>query len=293
MSGAYIAQRRDVFHKALILSGVYSIATDAKGEVPSNADSSSPSSRDIALRLARLLDVPKGPKLKGQTMGALFEGAIRDYIESTFVELQHIRPGAWSVDDLGNRGHHQAESYAQYEHLGGLNELAAKDSRLRIALGNDYVVSPDIIVSRGLLEDGDINAPREFIDDTCSMAADLRSGAGKKPILHASISAKWTIRSDRAQNSRTEALNLIRNRKGRLPHIVVATAEPLPSRIASLALGTGDIDCVYHLALYELREAVESYSVDKGVDDTLEMLDMLIAGRRLKDISDLPLDLCV
>ena len=53
------------------------------------------------------------------------------------------------------------------------------------------------------------------------------------------------MRSDRAQNSRTEALNLIRNRKGNLPHIVVVTGEPMPARIASLALGTGDIDCVY------------------------------------------------
>lgn len=90
--------------------------------------------------------------------------------------------------------------------------------------------------------------------------ADLRKKNGGKPILHASISAKWTMRSDRAQNSRTEALNLIRNRKGRLPHIVVVTGEPLPSRLASLAFGTGDIDCVYHFALYELIDAVKDYS---------------------------------
>ncbi len=37
--------------------------------------------------------------------------------------------------------------------------------------------------------------------------------------------------SDRAQNTRSEALNLIRNRKGRLPHIVVVTEEPSPSRL--------------------------------------------------------------
>ena len=108
-------------------------------------------------------------------------------------------------------------------------------------------------------------------------------------MLHASISAKWTIRSDRAQNSRTEALNLIRNRKGHLPHIVVVTGEPLPSRLASLALGTGDIDCVYHFALYELIEAVKSV----GDESSNEMLNILINGKRLKDISDLPLDLAV
>jgi len=56
-----------------------------------------------------------------------------------------------------------------------------------------------------------------------------------------------------------------------------------------LALGTGDIDCVYHFALYELVEAVK----EVGAEDSIEMLNILIKGKRLKDISDLPLDLAV
>jgi len=117
----------------------------------------------------------------------------------------------------------------------------------------------------------------------------LRSCNSKKPILHASISCKWTIRSDRSQNARTEGLNLIRNRKGNTPHIVIVTAEPYPHRIASLALGTGDIDCVYHFALPELQAAVR----DQDSEPLLEMLDILIIGKRLRDISDLPFDLAV
>lgn len=97
------------------------------------------------------------------------------------------------------------------------------------------------------------------------------------------------MRSDRAQNSRTEALGLIRNRKGHLPHIAVVTAEPLPSRLASLAMGTGDIDCLYHFALYELIEAVNQ----SGAEDSIEILNILVEGKRLKDISDLPLDLAI
>ena len=98
------------------------------------------------------------------------------------------------------------------------------------------------------------------------------------------------MRSDRAQNSRTEALGLIRNRKGHLPHIVVVTGEPLPARIASLALGTGDIDCVYHIALYELLDAVGKCS-SRSRDEAMVLLNNMIDGKRLKDISDLPLDL--
>lgn len=70
---------------------------------------------------------------------------------------------------------------------------------------------------------------------------------------------------------------------------MVVTGEPLPSRIASLALGTGDIDCVYHFALPELIAAVE----ETGRTEVVETLETLVQGKRLKDISDLPLDLSV
>ncbi|HBB61354.1 MAG TPA: hypothetical protein DCZ61_06145 [Lachnospiraceae bacterium] len=82
---------------------------------------------------------------------------------------------------------------------------------------------------------------------------------------------------------------LIRNRKGLTPHIVVVTGEPLPSRLSSLALGTGDIDCVYHFALYELIDAVK----DTGAEDSIEILKILVEGKRLRDISDLLLDLAI
>lgn len=157
-------------------------------------------------------------------------------------------------------------------------------------MGNDYVVAPDVVVYRRLCTDDEINADRVIVDEDYATRADIRwMDDGRKPILQASISAKFTMRSDRAQNSRTEALNLIRNRKGHLPHIVVVTAEPMPNRIASLALGTGDIDCVYHFALPELAKAVEESKSEIAV----ETLETLILGKRLKDISDLPLDLAV
>ena len=157
------------------------------------------------------------------------------------------------------------------------------------SLGNDYLVAPDIVIYRKLYKDYEINENQIVVDNTVSTKADIREANGGKPILHASISAKFTMRSDRAQNSRTEALNLIRNRKGRLPHIVVVTAEPLPGRLASLALGTGDMDCIYHFALYELIQAVR----EVGSDDARELLETLVEGKRMKDISDLPLDLAV
>jgi len=156
-------------------------------------------------------------------------------------------------------------------------------------LGSDYIVTPDIVITRETEDDTVINAPGMLVDERYARLASLRRMNNSLPLLHASISCKWTIRSDRAQNSRTEALNLVRNRKGHLPHVVVVTGEPLPSRVASIALGTGDIDCVYHFALLELRETL----AELAFSDAQEMLEIMVGGKRLKDIADLPLDLAV
>ena len=212
-----------------------------------------------------------------------------EFLRETFPNLQNLRPGNWTILQLGNNNKLKTSDFAQYEHLAYLNTLTTQNAQLAAALGNDYLVAPDVVVYRNLYEDSEINAMQHIVDDKICKMADIRKSNGGKPILHASVSAKYTMRSDRAQNSRTEALNLIRNRKGHLPHIVVVTAEPMPNRLASLALGTGDIDCVYHFALYELIRAVK----EVGSEDALETLETLVQGKRLKDISDLPLDLSV
>jgi hypothetical protein len=56
------------------------------------------------------------------------------------------------------------------------------------------------------------------------------------------------------QNIRHECLQMIRHRRGRQPHLVTVTAEPLPSRLASIARGTGEVDAVYHIA-YDAMDA--------------------------------------
>lgn len=283
---AMIAEARKNFHKSLLEHGILSV--NDKG-VASNADGSNVLSKKIAKGIADRLMAEVHDRSVGQTSGAKFEQVIREFLNDTFPKLQNIRPGEWTIIKLGNKSKIKTSSFAQYEHLEYLTRLVAADSRLAASMGNDYMVAPDVVIYRSLLTDEEINHDTEVVDSSISLMADLRKSNGGLPILHASISAKWTMRSDRAQNSRTEALGLIRNRKGRLPHIVVVTGEPLPSRLASLALGTGDIDCMYHFALYELVEAVN----ETGAEDSIELIKSLIEGKRLKDISDLPIDLCV
>ena len=289
MDKVLILEERKAYHNQLIEKGVLSISADG---VASNADGSNQPSKIIARLVAEKLGAKVGQKVKGQTAGTLFEQITMQFISSTFPKLQHLRPGDWTVLSLGNQSSVKTFDFAQYEHLAYLSQLVEQNKQLSTMLGNDYMVAPDVVIYRDLYEDIEINQGHQYInDDICKMAS-LRKKNGGKPILHASVSAKWTMRSDRAQNSRTEALNLIRNRKGHLPHIIVVTGEPLPSRLASLALGTGDLDCVYHFAFYELIDAVKEYS-QNGREDILETLENLVEGNRLKDISDLPLDLSV
>ncbi len=289
---ALIANARYLFHKQLFETNTLSLTSTG---VASNADTSSRGSKAIARRIVDILvgeqhhSVLTVEKTSGQTLGKQFETLTMEYLRNTFPYLQKLRPGKWTILQLGNNNKLKTSDFAQYEHLAYLNALTAQNAQLAAALGNGYLVAPNVVVYRDLYEDDEINAERCIVDNGICKMADIRKSNGGKPILHASVSAKYTMRSDRAQNSRTDALNLIRNRKGHLPHIVVVTAEPMPNRIASLALGTGDIDCVYHFALYELLRAVK----EVGSEDAIETLETLVQGKRLKDISDLPLDLTV
>lgn len=283
---ALITKARKNYHQELLSKGVLTV--DRNG-IPSNADSSSKLSISIARGIADQLMAEVREKVVGQTSGAKFEQINMQFLFETFPKLQNLRPGKWHIAKLGNRNAMKTSSFSQYEHLEYLSLLTHSDARLAASMGNDYMVAPDVVIYRETETDEAINEHMVIVDDSVCRLADLRKSNGGLPILHASISAKWTMRSDRAQNSRTEALGLIRNRKGHLPHIVVVTGEPMPTRIASLALGTGDIDCVYHFALYELVQAVKEVQAE----DSIELLDMLIQGKRLKDISDLPLDLTI
>lgn len=280
------ADARKEFHAQLLLN---TLTINSAGVV-SNADSSNKNSKAIAREIAMLLQAETiGERIAGQTSGNQFEGICAEFVKTTFLKLGHLRPGKWNVQQVSARNRLEIAKYEQYAHLVALDRAAKSDAQLAAALGSDYTITPDIVVSRAPEHDDMINKPELLVDNSVTLMSGLRESNGGRPLLHASISCKWTIRSDRAQNARSEALNLMRNRKGTLPHIMVVTAEPTPSRLASIALGTGDIDCVYHFALYELMTAVKLL----GLNDAADMLAVMVDGKRLKDISDLPLDLAI
>lgn len=289
MKNSLVGKARHKYHRELIERRVFGL----RNGVPTLADVGSTTSKQIASALADI--VAKAAEvdlllseLSGQTLGKQFTDVTRDFLQECFEYMNNVRPGPWYYET--EEGIAQFE---QYRHLSEIARQAEQSLELRALLGADYIVKPDIVISRERLPDEAFGEGILNPNDNLAQATPLRAknaGDGLSTrILHASVSCKWTMRSDRAQNTRTEALNLIRNRKGKVPMIVAVTAEPMPTRLASLALGTGDIDRVYHFALYELREAVSK----SGKDDQREMLDELVQGNRLADISDLPFDLAI
>ena len=280
----YFVTARKAYHAALLEKYVLTLS---ENHVPSNADGSNPTSTAVALGILHRIqsETLMNARLAGQAAGREFERATKAYLEDKFLKLAALRPGKWALKSQKSA----IANFSQYRHLAELEKISIAQPEIAAVLGRDYLIAPDIVITRMPESDDVINTPEILVDDTVGTRSDLRERKGSPQILHASISCKWTLRSDRAQNSRSEALNLIRNRKGRLPHVVIVTGEPLPKRLESLALGTGDIDCVYHFALPELIASLAELKTGAGSDSVKMMVD----GRRLKDISDLPLDLAV
>jgi hypothetical protein len=308
-----ITKARSRFHAKLVAEHTLSMSPNG---VASNADGSQQTSIAIAGHIGKRLQAQTIPKkLDGQRAGTLFEGAVKTFLDETFPLLQSVRPGSWEVINVGGKSRRRPKrvikpgkvrakskkddvnkisNYEPYTHLADLAQAIEEDPILEAVLGNSYEIGPDVLVLRDPVSDDEINRdkqgnPLSLVDDTTARHTIIRSANQQRKIIHALVSCKWTIRSDRAQNSRSEALNIMRNRKGRTPHTVVVTGEPTPSRLASLALGTGDLDVVYHFALPELVEGVKL----SGNDEAIHMLDILITGKRLRDITDLALDLAV
>ncbi|MEU5534166.1 NgoMIV family type II restriction endonuclease [Streptomyces sp. NPDC020362] len=285
---AALTTSRNNFHTELVTKQTLSLSPDG---VASNADSSQRTSVAIALSIAKDLSASTIPKkLTGQRVGKQFEEAVEGFLSDSFPLFQSLRPGAWAIRNVGgSRAEYQISKYEPYTHLADLASAIENDRNLASVLGNSYEISPDILILRSPESDQTINRDQNLVDSESGQYAVIRTANQERPIVHAIVSCKWTLRSDRAQNARSEALNVIRNRKGRTPHIAVVTGEPSPSRLASLALGTGDIDTVYHFALPELIKAVN----ETENDEAISMLRTLITGKRLRDISDLPLDLAI
>ena len=216
---------------------------------PNTADGDNAQSVAIAERVLEILGITSAAP-GAQPGGAALEDGVHRFLATDLPSRDPDR--AWVVKRGG-----AISQFQQYAHLARLDRLVAQHEELRVEIGQDYLISPDV---------------------TVSFDAGLQ-----RPILHAAISCKFSIRSDRVQNIRHEGVAMIRHRRGRQPHIVTVTSEPLPSRLAAICRGTGEVDAVYHVCLPELQDAVSTVGNSKQERDLNESVDQ----GRLYDIHTL------
>lgn len=227
--------------------------------VPNTADIASVTSMNLAgavldnLGVAR--DVPTDVPRDG---GGALEQMTRHDLQSQLATLAPER--SWAVDcgTLISR-------FEQYRHLDALDALVKAQPELRVTIGMDYMIRPDVTVG--------IAPPVQLMVENPEAVA----------FLHAVVSCKWTIRSDRVQNIRHEFGQMIRHRRGRQPHLITLTAEPLPTRLASIARGTGEVDATYHVAFDALDQAVAQLGNRDQEDAWRECVDQ----GRLKSYAEL------
>ncbi|SEC10503.1 NgoMIV restriction enzyme [Streptomyces sp. 2224.1] len=159
-------------------------------------------------------------------------------------------------------------------HLSRINdELHAAEGRRRELLdllGEESLLKLDITVSREM-------------PNALAPEAPL-------PHLVAGLSLKWSLRTDRAQDCRSQGAKMTALRRGRMPHFAAVTVEPRPAMLALLGRGSGDIDCVYHLNLPALGTAIDNYCSGSTRKTRLEIRDKfnrLRDQRRLRDYDEL------
>lgn len=232
---------------------------------PNVSDVGSRTSMRFASHVFDMLDVPRSQlasDAESKASGTALEKAIEGNLRNTLNFRDRSRK--WVVSRTG-----AVSDYAQFTHLSNLQAIIQTNPTLRTTFAGDYQVKTDVYV--GVENPADLFQP---------------------PFLHAAISSKWTIRSDRVQNVRHEFATLVKSRRGRCPHLVLVTAEPLPTRLLSIARGTGEVDAVYHLLYDELDMAVSMICDAQG-----EYLDQqaawheMVGQKRLRPYSALVDDL--
>ncbi|MEV7424106.1 MULTISPECIES: NgoMIV family type II restriction endonuclease [unclassified Streptomyces] len=236
-----------------------------RDRVPNIADGSQRASLVISGSIFDRLQIERvvsedSEKADEESLGKLLEISVADDLAKT---LSARSPGIpWKVHR--NR---KIWDFSQYSHIKDLKDAAAKYPDIEAIIGGDYLIDPDVT----------IGVPGRYGNS-----------------LRAVISCKWTIRSDRAQNVRHEFNSLIRARRGRAPHLIAVTAEPLPSRLSSLTQGMGEIDSVYHVAFELMKEAVRDFEplrLRKGEPSQADHWNNMVKLGRLRDYRELADDI--
>lgn len=240
-----------------------------------------------ALGVARTRPAPANP-------GAGLELGIKAALQAARPDLEVARGAA-------------VTGYTQYAHLDvlpgfirtyvGSQALARKiaDRAARLPAGDSrselVALGADLERSLGgeaaVVEQLRRDLPGESILKVDIAAARRGMDAGL-PELLIGVSAKWSLRTDRAQDCVSQGGRLVALRRGRMPHYAVVTIEPRPAMLKIIADGSGSVDCVYHLDLAALDTAIANVAATTPRSRSwVDTYHRLVDQRRLLDFDDL------
>ncbi|MGW4645096.1 NgoMIV family type II restriction endonuclease [Kitasatospora sp. NPDC004289] len=202
--------------------------------------------------------------------------------------------------------------FEQYAHLRALQDLAAEESpEVELSLDNldRHLRSLDGTVGmsqanrllgqlRAALDDAAARRKPllDMLGDESLLRLDIavhRSAGGSQHAaeaashLVAGLSLKWTLRTDRLQDPRIQGSKMASLRRGRMPHFAAVTMEPRPYMLGRLGGGTGDLDCVYHLHLPGLIDAVEEVYGSPARRKQRDAFRRMVDQGRLRDYDEL------
>lgn len=258
---------------------------------PSTSDNNDPLSIELGHELFSELGVPEGtPEVS--SVGSVME---RRAVE----HLATLRP------DLVTKTSRRAFEFAQYAHLAvfrdftraytGPTESMREDLERLLEKTDDLEVRK--LVTRALAAEEKARSDHELVlqlvdamPEESMLKIDITVGEhAETPRLLVALSSKWSLRTDRAQDCVSQGSKLVSLRRGRMPHYAVLTMEPRPAMLRLIAYGSGSVDCVYHLALPELRAAAEQLERRRGRGPWKPRSDLerMVAQGRVRDYNAL------
>lgn len=258
---------------------------------PSTSDNNDPLSIEWGRALfAQLGVLSDTPEVSG--VGSSMERMAGEHLAS-------VRP------DLVTRSSRKALEFAQYSHLAVFQSfkrayggpVADLEQEMRLLLTSPLEDEIARTLRRAL--DAEVRTRKdhelilglvEQMPEESMLKIDLTVAEdAPNPRLLVALSSKWSLRTDRAQDCVSQGAKLVSLRRGRMPHYAVLTMEPRPAMLRLIAYSSGSVDCVYHMALPELRAAAAELEKRRGAKSwkLRQDLERMVGQGRIRDYDDL------
>lgn len=266
---------------------------------PNTSDASQDQSVELGNRLFQHMGVPAGtPAPAGKVdklMTRLLIADLTDRIGDDFTVVEN--------------GH--LSRFEQYRHLAAARSLGEKGAdkdvqkavkavarHARRTMDGSRLTRLDTLLAgldSALVADADRRRVLiEQLGEESLLALDVAGykqteGNTDPPRLRFGLSLKWSLRTDRAQDCRSQGAKMASLRRGPMPHFATVTMEPRSAMLALLGRGSGDLDCVYHLDLPALTSAFEDYYQDNpgARARPYDTFRRLVEHGRVRDYDDL------